>query len=60
MMSIRIAATDMRRQMSHMANETATVRQIAMEVQLIGGEMQQAKAAAVVLASKLTFFDLGG
>ena len=50
-------ASETRRQFNHMANETATVRLVNMEFQLMRGEMQEAKAAAVVSASKLTFLD---
>ena len=53
-----IVASETRKQLNHMATETATVRQIALEVKLIGGEMERAREAAVVSASKLTFLDL--
>ena len=54
-----IVASETRRQVHHMANETATVRLMNMEIQLTRGEILEAKAAAVVSASKLTFLDLG-
>ena len=59
--------SEIRRQLNILTEETATVKEVSMEVKLMRGEMQQAREAVDALsarvetaASKLTFLDSPG
>jgi hypothetical protein len=59
MSDLLLAVKDIKTIMNVLAVETATLKQIADDAQLLRGEMEAAKEAQVVSASKLTFLDQG-
>ena len=59
--------SEIRRQLTMLTEETATVKEVSMEIKLMRGEMQQAREAIESVsarvdtaASKLLFLDLPG